>query len=531
MMTHRWSDIGIFILTVLLFLGLGSAQAYRNPEMLGRGLEEADVVYYPGDGPAGGLAHVDYWTIDDTSGLSEREKLKVDRIVGNRLHSALFEPWQVVAGYEAHGILNVDGRRQWLTLKLPDQWNRKLIVCGCPGLRNEYANEATFVPWLLEMGYAVISGNKGLDNSWESMLTGTHPSQHWGQMMHDLAQWAKSRIITATHRGIKRVYAVGLSNGGYQVRRALEIDNRGPRRRRIFDGGLDWSGTYFAAKEVLDANKDGMVSVQEYASAKTLVGHMDTACLTMGWAYGDDTLTTPEQYGLVPRYPDARKAMLEAGFNQNSDIFWGFYNTNYDIYKDYGLLEWQGVGYQNLVSYVYRAELLGHDLVQSAAYSCFYDPDQPDQRPPLYDWLESAVDGGWTTQGVQYALANANTARFKVPMITLVGDADGLLAIHAHSLAYGRAVKKYGRRWLHRLYVIANAPHVDAHADGREDFDFDGTPNNEGAADELTPMQAYTQRAFDYLVDWVEKGIWPPKSTFVATDPGNDAVDPSQLSW
>jgi hypothetical protein len=116
-------------------------------------------------------------------------------------------------------------------------------------------------------------------------------------------------------------------------------------------------------------------------------------------------------------------------------------------------------------------------------------------------------------------------------MITLVGDADGLLAIHAHSLAYRQAVKKYGKSWLHRLYVIANGPHVDAHADGREDFDFDGTPDNEGAADELTPLQVYTQRAFDYLVEWVEKGICPPKSTFVATDPGNDAVDPSQLSW
>lgn len=531
MKSHRWIQAILVMPALIFLLDLGNAQAYRNPNILGHGLEEADVIYYPGDGPAGGLAHVDYWTIDDTSMLSDREKLKVDRIKANQLHSALFQPYQVVAGYEAHGILDVEGRRQWVTFKLPDQWNRKLIVCGTPGLRNEYANEATFAPWLLEMGYAVVSGNKGLDSSWVNMLSGTHPSQHWGRMMHDLARWAKYRIILATHRRVKRVYAVGLSNGGYQVRRALELDNCRPRRRRMFDGGLDWSGTYFAPKEILDRDKDGEVSVQEYASAKTLVSHMDTACLTMGWAYDDDTLTTPEQYRLDPRYPAARKAMLEAGFNHGSDIFWGFYNTNYDVYKDLNLPQWQGVGYFNLVSYVYRADLLGHDSAQSAAYSCFYDPDQEGQRPPLYDWLKNAVDGGWTEEGVQYALANGNTARFKAPMITLVGDADGLLAIHAHSRAYRKAVKRYGRRRLHRLYVIANGPHVDAHADGEVDFDFDGIPNNEGAADELTPMQAYTQRAFDYLVDWVEKGIRPPRSTYVATDPTDDVVDPSQLAW
>lgn len=530
MMVYRFIYSGCLLIAVWLLMGLGNAHAYRDPDRLGQRLEESDVVYYPGDGPARGLAHIDYWTIDPES-LSAREKLKALRIQANQLHSDLFQPHQVISGYEASGILDRDGRRQWITLKLPDRWNFKLVVCGTPGLRNEYANEALLVPWLLEMGYAVISGNKGLDSSWVSMLSGTHPSQHWGQMMHDMAQWAKYRIILATHHWVNRVYAMGLSNGGYQVRRALEIDNHRLRWFRIFDGGLDWSGTYFASAQVLDANKDGDVSVQEYASARTLVGHMDTACLTMGWAYAEDTLTTPDQYDHDPRYPSAQAAMLEAGFNRGSAIFWGYYNTNYDAYKDKGLPQWQGVGYSNLIAYVYRAELLGHNLEQSADYSCFYNPLQPARRPPLYDWLENAVDGGWTQEAVAYALANANTAEFRVPMITLVGDADGLLAIHTHSLAYRKAVEAYGKRRLHRLYIIANGPHVDAHADGLVDFDFDGIPGNEGAADELTPMQAYAQRAFMYLEQWVEHGIRPPHCKYVATDPTHDAIDPDQLEW
>jgi hypothetical protein len=497
---------------------------------LSRGLQEPDVIYYSGKEPAGGLAHTYYWGINPET-LPEREKQKAQRIQANQLHSMLFQPSQIISGYEATGILDRKGRRQWVTLKLPDLWNGDLVVCGTPGLRNEYANEAIFIPWLLEQGYAVISGNKGLDSSWVSMLSGLHPTRHWGVMMHDLARWARLRLFAATWHWPRRIYAVGLSNGGYQVRRALEIDAAASRWRRVFNGGLDWSGTYFPDARVLDANQDGTVEIEEYYAARTLVGHMDVATLTMGWAYASDTLTTPNQYASSPRYPDAHGPMKAAGFNSGSDIFWGYYNTNYDVYKDNGLAQWQGVGYANLTSYVYRAELLGHDLTQSADYSCFYDPAKPDERPPLYNWLENADFGGWTSESIQWALANANTAEFKVPLITVVGTADGLLALNAHSVAYRQAVEKYGRKQLYRQYLIEHGPHVDAHADGLVDFDFDGIPGNESAGDELTPMMAYAQRAFDYLIDWTERGIHPPDSQTVPTDPANDVNDPGLLSW
>jgi hypothetical protein len=521
--------IGTCILGFLL-TGVQNAHAFY-PDILTNSLEDADLVYYSGDDDAGGLAHIDYWTID-LARLSGSELEKAMKIRSNQLHSSLFQPYQVISGYEVTGILDRAGRRQWITFKLPDHWNGSLVACGTPGLRNEYASEAILIPWLLDAGYAVISGNKGIENSWVSMLSGTHPSQYWGQMMHDMAKWAKLRLLLATGRWVKRTYAVGNSNGGYQVRRALEIDTKHPRWWRMFDGGLDWSGTYFASKAVLDSNHDGQVSIQEYAVAKSLVGHMDVATIAMGWAYAPNTLTTPEQYARSPRYPVARPAMLAAGFAEESDIFWGLYNTNYDYYRQIpGLEQWKGVGYQNLVSYVYRAELLGHDLEQSAAYSCFVDPENPDQQPPLYEWLENAEYGGWTAEGVQYALVNANTARFKSPMITVVGNKDGLLAMNAHSAAYHQAVRKYGNSNLYRQYIIQNGPHVDAHADGTVDFDFDGIAGNEGAADELTPMQPYVQRAFQYLVDWVEKGCLPPDSKAVATNPIKDAVDPAELSW
>ena len=45
-----------------------------------------------------------------------------------------------------------------------------------------------------------------------------------------------------------RSYAVGISNGGYQVRRALETDI-GPHK--LYDGGVDWEGTLFSNAENL----------------------------------------------------------------------------------------------------------------------------------------------------------------------------------------------------------------------------------------------------------------------------------------
>ncbi len=49
-------------------------------------------------------------------------------------------------------------------------------------------------------------------------------------------------------------------------------------------------------------------------------------------------------------------------------------------------------------------------------------------------------------------------------------------------------------------------------ADGNGNFDFNGVPGDEGMADRLTPMQAYVEKAFAYLVDWSENDNAPPDS-------------------
>src|SRR6185295_18742852 len=44
------------------------------------------------------------------------------------------------------------------------------------------------------------------------------------------------------HQFPRRTYAVGTSNGGYQVRRAVE------EAPELFDGGVDWEGTFIDAR-------------------------------------------------------------------------------------------------------------------------------------------------------------------------------------------------------------------------------------------------------------------------------------------
>ena len=126
-------------------------------------------------------------------------------------------------------------------------------------------------------------------------------------------------------------------------------------------------------------------------------------------------------------------------------------------------------------------------------------------------------------------MKNANTGEFSVPLLSLQGQADGLVALNSQGLEYKDAVELYGNPGLHRFYIIAHACHVDRHVDSG--WGASSAVIDDDVPDLLTPMQAYAQRTFDYLVEWVEEGVKPPESKLVETDPLNDVVDSSELDW
>ncbi len=535
----------VWILVALFLIGftLCGPNLYASNQHKAKGKMELlniYVHYYVG-GEDGGLAHVTYWGLpaadpDYYDALPAEEQAKVPKINANVIHAAAFAPLNTdIAGKEVTGLLKRGKREQSITFRLPDDWNGKLVVAGTPGLRNEYANEAILVPWLLEAGYAYIAGDKGIPGGAADMLSGHHPTQHWGPMMIDLALWAQGYLKMEAGQKPDQTYAMGLSNGGYQVRRALEIDhqyNTKPKygKKSIFDGGVDWSGAYWPDARVITGRGKGAVSVEAYAAADTMIGSIDKGTLAMGWFGSTESLATWAEYDKNPRFPDAYFPMVDAGFSPESAIYWGYYSSNFDPYQYVsGYETFRGVGYYNLVSYVYRADLRGDDAVTSASYSCYYDPGNPDAPPPIYEWLANAPNGGWNKEAVRYALKNANSGEFSVPLLSLHGQADGLVATNAMAMDYADAVRRYGTPDLHRMYIIAHAGHVDTHADGgwgANPYDID--PNIPNL---LTPMQAYAMRTFQYLEEWVENGTLPPESKLVETDPENDITDPGLLSW
>lgn len=502
-----------------------------------KGLSDIFVKQYSG-GEDGGLAHVSYWGLPSASpeyydALEPEEQAKVGKINANVLHADAFHPTNMdIAGTEITGVLTRGPRKQSFTFRLPVNWNGKMVVAGTPGLRNEYANEAVLAPWLLEAGYAFISGNKGIPGGAADMISGKHPTQYWGKMMIDLAGIGRKFLKKITGEKPLITYAIGLSNGGYQTRRALEIDHKrvAKGKQRLFNGGVDWSGAYWPDARVLDENRDGKVSLREYAAADTLINSVDKGTIAMGWLYSPDTVTTADEYGKNPRFPGAYLPMVGDGFSPESAIYWGYYNTNFDGYQYIpGFEIFRGVGYYNLISYVYRADLRGDNVITSSAYSCYSNPNNPDAEPPLYGWLRSTANGGWNKESVKFALKNANTGEFSVPLLSLHGQADALVALNSQGVKYKDAVELFGNPELYRLYIIAHSGHVDKHADGG--WGFRSAVKDPDIPDLLTPMQAYAQRTFTYLEQWVENGESPPKSKLVETDPANDVINPDNLDW
>lgn len=530
---------------VALF-GLALAACSSKPEprpvdldALLTGLSDAQRTDYSGD-KDGGLAHVTYFSIKpmtpEYAALSKLEQGKLAKLQSSILHSAKLPPQDLVAGTEITGTLRVkdsDGERvQEVVLKLPAKWNGKLAVAGTPGTRSELASDAVLATWLLRRGFAYVAGNKGMTNGGAdgnaSLLRKTHATRAWGLMMLDLVEWARDRLEAATGEAPARTYAVGLSNGGYQVRRALEIDHARVQagRPRRFDGGLDWAGVYWPDARVLDKDKSGAVSVEEFASGLHLVASMDRAALAMGYPYDMGARTTPQAYAEQPRFSGAQAGMATAGFHPSSAILWGAYSLLFDALK-VALPAWRGTGYYNITSYYYRADLLGHDDKDSAPYSIWAPMGAG--HPPFYDFLQTAPNSGWTADSVGWALKNANTGEFSAPLISVHGDRDALIGLPGSGEGYASAVRTYGQPALHRLYVIQNGNHVDTHADGALDYDCNGKPADEGAGDELVPMQPYVERAFELLTAWAEEGKAAPPSRTVPTDPKNDVLDAQKV--
>jgi hypothetical protein len=162
---------------------------------------------------------------------------------------------------------------QRYVLRIPDGWNGKLVVAGTPAFRSEYANDCTWGAYAIAHGYAFASSNKTIPyNAIVEPLAASaapddayrvpfpHPAlpnepttyrlgaltpertsiAAWNDDYARLVRFARAAVADVRGAEPTRTYAVGLSNGGAQVRTLLE------RHPELVDGGVEWAAVYWS---------------------------------------------------------------------------------------------------------------------------------------------------------------------------------------------------------------------------------------------------------------------------------------------
>jgi hypothetical protein len=383
-------------------------------------------------------------------------------------------------------------------LRLPDDWNGRLVVAGASGNRSEFNGDWSWSDYVVQKGYAYASQNKGMYNfhfstNADPLACRLNPASplyvhfyandpgfdftRWQVFMVGAAEIAREGVKAAYGRPPRFTYAVGTSNGGYQVRRAVEL------APNLFDGGIDWEGTN------VDAGPHNLIAdlaaaVKDYADYAAAKFDPNSAGAKALVAAG----FPPDIWGVDP----ATKAPIS---------LWTRYWTSY---WELTFCQWQ--------------KRLDPTYDTYGAGAAAYDFSKRPQK---------------VAEGLE---AFATTGKIKRPLITLAGTMDALLPIQHHARAYAdkvAGVRKHeqedrgGRRGRddnedddrrspqYRLYEIQNGNHIETY-----DLTFPG---------QLEQIQAYAQDAFDKLVDHVERGAaLPPNQCIPRHGGGKIASHPAQ---
>lgn len=288
-------------------------------------------------------------------------------------------------------------------IRLPHDWNGKLVVTGAPGVRSQYANDFLLSDWLLARGYAYASTDKG--NTGSNFYTdGAAPGDaivEWHLRVTELTLAAKDLLAQHYGRGPTYTYMTGLSNGGYLTRHAIE------NHPELYDGAVDWEGVHWRPE------------------GPNLFEYLPVAL---------------KQY---PRWrlldPFAAQRMYAAGFAPGSEFLW---DHHYAVYWDLTQRS-----YREEMDPLYDTELLQAGVPFCLSGTPYCDADYVYAQRP---------------QPVKDAVARvALTGRIGKPMITLHGTLDTLLPIATNSDPYAALIASVGRKHLHRYYVVEDGNHVD----------------------------------------------------------------------
>jgi hypothetical protein len=289
-------------------------------------------------------------------------------------------------------------------VRLPDDWNGKLVVSGAPGTRRQYANDFVIGDWVLAQGYAFASTDKG-NTGTAFYRDGSRPGGSIREWHHRVTQLTKAtKKVVARHYGVRprRTYLFGISNGGYLTR--WQVENR----PGLYDGGLDWEGT------LLRAEGPNLLTY-----LPTALKHYPAYAAT-----GD---------------PGAHDAIIAAGFAPGSEFLWPFHHSYY----------W------DLTQRIYREEL-------DPAWDGALDGGVPFCPSGSVPSCDADYDYSSRPKAVKDAVRSVQlTGRIGKPLLTVHGTLDTLLPPATSSDAYDELVERAGRDARHRYYLVEDGTHVD----------------------------------------------------------------------
>jgi len=379
---------------------------------------------------------------------------------------AIYPIAKVVPGLQIFGAMADNSHARWV-IRLPLDWNGRLVINVAAGVRSEYASDITHSNYMVQNGYAYAATNKGHLASWASTPAdpkacpqsppgGPGATSYIHLDQSDLPQdqafagWSSRTIETtrlakrlaAAQFGVEPefTYLTGISAGALVTRHILE------KNPEEFDGGVDWAAPYVN----LNRDLNGLI----------------------GWfAIG------------MKNFPDYR----DSGFSTSS------------------------AGYQALRRAFFPPDLFGAPTANSAKGSFFethYNGPwqvlecgnlrvlEPDYSGSLGDYDYAARKGDPKLRSLLSAVTL--TGRLSRPLISIHGTMDATAALQGSRL-YREDVIGRGLGPLYRLYEIQNGTHRDRYKDSPTNFA------------EIEYMEPHFITAFETLIAWVEKGEAPPR--------------------
>ena len=353
-------------------------------------------------------------------------------------------------------------------LRLPNDWNGRLVVAGASGTRSEFNGDFAWSDLVVQQGYAYASQNKGVYNLRLSTAAdplacrlnpdlqvfvtfyANDPGQvftRWAEFMLKAAQIARSGVSASYGQSPRFTYAVGTSNGGYQVRRAVEL------APELFDGGVDWEGTFVDehAPNILTDLPPAILNYPDYRAG--------------GFNAASTAAKNIQAAGYPPDIVNSTSPAVT------------FWNNHWNSFWEVTQCQWQ----KRL------------------------DPTYPTYTSGTgtYNYVSrlSSSDVGEQMQDF------ATSGKIQRPLVTLAGTMDALLPIDHHARAYARKVADSAKPSKHgpgapayRLYEIQNGNHLETYQD---------------TFPQLQLIDPHARRALELLVDHVERGRSLPPSQCV----------------